>query len=623
MIPRILVIDDLYGSSIDGYNQNREDFCLRLGLSDITGDITVEIVSEPIAEAVFCSGQKGSADGFENSLEVALQAVRKGWPVAGAWRWALILLDLNFESNTKVGDSRFGYEILRALVDEWPDRDLREGNCEIPIAILSAVPFGHGAPDANLGGARLYVEKVELTREKLAGIILEHGLVEDTSGFFLGRSIAILKLLRSARKAAARPDGNLLLLGPTGAGKSLLAEFVHMHSVRGNKPMQEITVRSQADPALLRSQLFGYWPFAFGQVSSGEPGYAEIAHQSTLLIDEVANLDPSSQNELLEFAQHPFGNSQRKLKRMGIFPQSPQASVQQALKSIIGQYDSGTHQISVDVFLIAATNKPLDTLGKDEPQVFRLDLYHRLAEVTLKCPPLAKRQEDIPLIFFTFLERDSRAIGGKWPKDLLPAVDRLLIEYDWPGNVRELASVARGVAESTKDWQEVSLRHLPVYLRENRRGSAFSPVGELPSVGDAVVVPHIQDSPAEPTLEQLRNRLNEFDFARVTREKLYGQLDPLQRSFALLFARYVSACFRANRKPDNNLNILGSVKWMMGGGQLSATDAKRLVKRLLGIDPSAISEMLETNDDPTLRQIADLLDLQPRKKKRERKSKQK
>src|SRR6266566_971680 len=242
-LPRILVIDDLYGRTRrEGRNQDRYDFCYRLKLVDITGDEIgrgeAQKIDQPIAEAVFCGGQVEEGGVVRNDAEQVLRVIRGGWysvPV-----WSLVLLDLHFKTG-RVGpdgepegthrdrDPRgyFGLELLERIKAEYSD---------LPVVVLSAMERDPIEAEFSRRLAHVFQEKDRLTHQRLGELLQTYGLVEDERGLIIGRSKAMLMCLREARRIAATGGANVLLLGETGTGKELLARYIHdMSPNRGGK----------------------------------------------------------------------------------------------------------------------------------------------------------------------------------------------------------------------------------------------------------------------------------------------------------------------------------------------------------------------------------------------------
>jgi DNA-binding NtrC family response regulator len=477
--PLILFIDDLYGNS----QSDRYRLCQRLKLQPLNpgDDLQVE---DAIADALFNPSQRRASNRVENDVSVALRFVDECWNASAGRRLALVLLDLQFDEG-HVGDGplhpdrnwpangrpTFGLDILQAMIDRWPDSDKAPSDCQVPVVVLSDQERALRGGQAARFGALAYVKKTELTPDRLRVLLDEHGLLEDESGALCGRSVALLETLRAARGAARNARGNLLVLGARGTGKTSLANYIHQHSPRAERPMQTFPVQPGSEQ-LLVAQLFGAWPGAYTDSPGAQVGAAERAHDGTLFLDEIANLPPRGQADLLEYGRLR-DDRRRAVKRLGNFPSANSAAAD-ARKSIVGEFDSTTQLIFVDVFLIAATNQPIDDPDYRAKTGFLPDLFDRLGReygVHLTFPPLAKRREDIPLLFEQFLEGETRRIEGVWPKKIDAALLHRLLLYGWPGNVADLRGVATEVARNARTWEEALERHLPRELLLERKSA--------------------------------------------------------------------------------------------------------------------------------------------------------
>jgi formate hydrogenlyase transcriptional activator len=200
----------------------------------------------------------------------------------------------------------------------------------------------------------------------------------------------------------------ILILGETGTGKELIAAAVHNMSPRKDRPL--ITVNCAALPGnLIESELFGREKGAFTGADTRQIGRFEIAHGSTLCLDEIGELPMELQAKLLRVIQH------HEFERLG-----------------------SSHTIKVDVRIVATTNRDLEEEVRQGR--FRQDLYYRLNVFPITVPPLRQRREDIPLMVQAFIERYSKKVG-KQIKSIQKETMKALQNYPWPGNVRELESI--------------------------------------------------------------------------------------------------------------------------------------------------------------------------------------
>jgi len=250
----------------------------------------------------------------------------------------------------------------------------------------------------------------EELNESLTQIRTENVQLRERLGVqseIIGHSAGIRQVMEQIARAAAT-KATVLIRGESGVGKELVARAVHFSSDRRNGPFICLNCAALSE-SLLASELFGHEKGAFTGATERKIGKFEAAHRGTLMLDEIGEMSPSLQAKFLRVLEgHPF-------ERVG-----------------------GSKPITVDVRVIAATNRDLE---KDVAEGrFRRDLYFRLRVIEIIVPPLRKRTEDIPELAQHFLQRfiseTGRKIRGFTPK----AMD-LLLRYHWPGNVRELKNV--------------------------------------------------------------------------------------------------------------------------------------------------------------------------------------
>ena len=223
----------------------------------------------------------------------------------------------------------------------------------------------------------------------------------------IGESPKLMQVLEMIDKVAPT-DARVLIAGPNGSGKELVARAIHEKSSRANQPMVE--VNCAAIPSeLIESELFGHEKGSFTSAVKQRIGKFEQAEGGTLFLDEIGDMSLSAQAKVLRALQ------ENKISRVG-----------------------GDKEITVNVRVLAATNKDL----KEEiaNKTFREDLYHRISVIVIKVPSLADRKEDIPLLVDRFLEDIAEEYGTK-KKSI--QVDGLLklSQHSWPGNIRELRNV--------------------------------------------------------------------------------------------------------------------------------------------------------------------------------------
>lgn len=263
----------------------------------------------------------------------------------------------------------------------------------------------------------------------------------------IGEAPALREVLDTIRQVAPS-SANVLIDGESGTGKELAAHGIHNLSRRSKAKF--VTVHCAAlSPTLLESELFGHERGAFTGAHERRIGRFEQANGGTIFLDEIGEIDQSTQVKLLRVI-----SEERAFERVG-----------------------GNQLLRADVRLIAATNKDLAKLVKDGK--FRDDLYFRLNVVHVTMPPLRDRKEDIPLLVRGFL-RHFRKQNEKPLLELTADAMNTLLNYDWPGNVRELrTAIEHGVVMA--NGPKMTLRELPLSVRQGAAGNL--PSGFMPSKG--------------------------------------------------------------------------------------------------------------------------------------------
>jgi len=347
----------------------------------------------------------------------------------------VVLLDL------KLGDEN-GLQILKRL---------REENATLPVIMLT----GHGGVEEAVQATRLgaydFIEKKPPYLEHLEVVVrraLEHVRLREevdhlrSAGVqtqpLLGSSPALQDSLKRLEKAARSPAATVLIQGETGAGKELMAKFIHAHSPRAGGPFIDLNCAALPEQ-LLESTLFGHEKGAFTDAKTYRKGLFDLADHGTLFLDEIGEMTPTMQVKLLRAIQ------EKVVRKVG-----------------------GTEEEPVDVRIIAATNQELEErIAQGE---FREDLFYRINVIPIHLPPLRQRREDIPLLVDFFLGKYSRQMEIPTRQISVDAM-KMLESYDWPGNVRELENlVERALALSHSET--VTTRDLPIHLLTNRRSNS-------------------------------------------------------------------------------------------------------------------------------------------------------
>ena len=246
-------------------------------------------------------------------------------------------------------------------------------------------------------------EKKRLRQENVALKVMV--AQREGAPLILGEGSAIRSLLETIRRIGPS-EANVLIQGETGTGKGLVVRAIHAESLRKARPFLVLNC-SAFQEALLESELFGHEKGAFTGAVQAKPGLFEVAAGGTLVLDEVGEMSPAMQAKLLQVLDAG------ELRRVG-----------------------GTRTITVDVRVLAATNK--DLVQEVRAGRFREDLHYRLNVINVTLPPLRERKEDIPILIDHFLERFR--LPGQPAKAISDEARALLIDYPWPGNARELAN---------------------------------------------------------------------------------------------------------------------------------------------------------------------------------------
>jgi len=262
---------------------------------------------------------------------------------------------------------------------------------------------------------------------------------EATSGrsAIIGNSRVMQALYKEIGRVAATP-ATVLIRGATGTGKELIARAIYQHSQRGDKPF--IAVNCAAIPdALLESELFGHERGAFTGAQARRIGRFERADGGTIFLDEIGDLNASTQGKLLRVLQ------ERCIQRLG-----------------------SEANIPVDVRVLAATHRDLETAIQEKE--FREDLFYRLSVVTLALPPLNQRTEDIPQLARYFIQRYGKELGLE-SLSVQPEALAYLQSQPWPGNVRELQNTIRQALLLARPFA-ISLEHVQQVVAKSRQPPA-------------------------------------------------------------------------------------------------------------------------------------------------------
>ncbi len=288
---------------------------------------------------------------------------------------------------------------------------------------------------------RRLADQYELLREEERSRFSCENLVADDP-----RMVQILEMVRRV----APTNTTVLLAGESGTGKELIARCIHQNSPRAERVFAPVNCAALA-PSLIESDLFGHEKGAFTGAAGQHLGRFERAHGGTLFLDEIGELDGNLQAKLLRVLQ------ERTFERVG-----------------------GSRQISVDVRVIAATNRNLKQAAGDGK--FREDLYYRLSTFPIELPPLRERPGDILKLARHFLGKAAHGLG-KPHLALSPEAERVLLAYGWPGNVREMENTMERLAILCDDVIEPD--DLPVTAEGPTRPVLFKDI-ERKAIEDAL-----------------------------------------------------------------------------------------------------------------------------------------
>jgi DNA-binding NtrC family response regulator len=335
--------------------------------------------------------------GFEVEMAedgvVALQKFRKGG-------FALVITDLRTPRMT-------GLELLRSVKKTAP---------HIPVMIVSAYGTVQNAVEAMKEGAEEFLLKpfsLEELETKVKNVLMvdkepeisEEQPPEECQNREIITVNERMKAILGMLKSVARSKSTVLIYGESGTGKELFARYIYANSDRAKEPF--VAVNCAAIPHnLLESEMFGYEKGAFTGAQQRTLGKFEMANGGTLLLDEISEMDMGLQAKLLRVIQ------ESEVDRIG-----------------------GRAPVPIDVRIIATTNADLRERVREKS--FRHDLYYRLNVIPVKIPPLRERDDDIKLLIYYFLKKNSK-INRRPPPEITREALSAMLAYPWPGNVREL-----------------------------------------------------------------------------------------------------------------------------------------------------------------------------------------
>jgi len=353
-----------------------------------------------------------------------------------------------------------GFDLV--LLDVWlPQMDglqildrLHAIDPDLPVLMIS----GHGSSEtsfqAAVKGAVDYLEKPldqDKTLLRVKNALLHRRLQTENRELkqqvehrwvMVGESPS-LHALRAEIAQAAPSNGRAMIFGENGTGKELVARNIHLQSLRASGPFVEVNCAAIPEE-LIESELFGHTRGAFTGALAPKKGKFELADGGTLFLDEVGDMTLKTQAKVLRVLQ------EQRVEPVG-----------------------GTSSVTVDVRVIAATNKNLQE--EIRKGAFREDLFFRLNVIPFQVPPLRDRRDDIPLLARHFIG-EIAAEYGRRPKEISPEALGALVDHPWPGNVRELRNIIERLVIMTPG-DRIEARHLPAPLAPGLGGAAETPGG--------------------------------------------------------------------------------------------------------------------------------------------------
>jgi len=389
-----------------------------------------------------------------------------------------------------------GIEVLRFIKNNYPG---------IEVIMLTGAADVKTAVECMRIGAYDFITKPTTADELLATInralerrqlLIDNILMKDAldrlqgSHEMVGQSDIFRRVLEVAAKVAPT-ESTVLIQGPSGTGKELIANFIYKNSLRTDQPFVTLNCASIPD-TLIESELFGYEKGAFTDARATKPGIEEIANKGTLFLDEIGDISPVVQPKILRFIQSG------EFRRVG-----------------------GNTALNADVRILSATNKNL----KEEVREgrFREDLLYRLNVITIEIPPLRERKQDIPLLVASFL---ANRMKTKVQTSISTKAMEVLVDYDWPGNIRELENVIERAAilchNHVIEPQDFSLPNAPA--------SVFASGGRSDQkIGTALPLKEIEHLHIEGVLRAFRgNKAESAKILGISLKTLYTKIQQYQ-----------------------------------------------------------------------------------------------
>jgi DNA-binding NtrC family response regulator len=386
--------------------------------------VTVLLVDDDDAFRTVMAGELRARGFATTTAASAAEAVAR----ASAERPRVVLLDLRLPDAD-------GLEVLRALQDQKLGTEVivltGHGTIDTAIEAIRLGAFDYVSKPCPIAELELRIQKALERRTLVERNLVLEGAFAGGAEEICGRSERFAETLRLAERVAPTA-ATVLVLGETGTGKELLARRVHALSPRAARPFVPVECASLQDDLLL-SELFGHERGAYTGAVRAKPGLFEVADGGTLFLDEIGEVSLATQVKLLR-----------------------------ALETSTFRHVGGTHEVKIDVRVIAATHRDLGKLVAEGR--FREDLFYRLDTFRLEVPSLRERRDDVVPLFTHFVSRLDNRPGGR---TLAPDARAALERHGWPGNVRELRHAVEH-ALIVCDGPTIEAAHLPRALRAAR-----------------------------------------------------------------------------------------------------------------------------------------------------------
>lgn len=387
--------------------------------------------------------RSGLAIAFEDEGYDTLQAEdgQAAWTMINKKSVDLVITDLRMPGIS-------GYDLLKKINAAYPT---------LPVIVLT----GHGSIEDAVqamrdGAVDFFTKPVDLDHliltvskalsnkrisEQNRQLKAEIDVLKKKQGYqkIIGKSAPVAKMMEIIAQVAPS-KASVLVTGESGTGKELVADAIHSLSSRADGPLIKVNCASLS-PTLLESELFGHEKGAFTGAVSQKKGRFELADGGTIFLDEIGEIDQSTQIKILRVLQ------ERCFERVG-----------------------GEETVSVDVRIVAATNRNLEQEIRNGN--FREDLYYRLNVVHIEVPPLRERKEDIPLLISSFIDTFNQE-DGRHVEGFTNSARKALLAYSWPGNIRELRNTVESCVVLAKGAM-IDVDELPPHIASRDENETVS-----------------------------------------------------------------------------------------------------------------------------------------------------